>query len=158
MISRTTPYRVYVDTSVIGGCFDDEFRHGSVRLIESAKAGETILVISDVTVAELERAPERVRDFPQLFAEAAVERVYESDESQVLAREYLAERVLAPRMLVDARHIAIATVCKVDVLVSWNFKHIVNLERIHGYNAVNLRAGYPMLEIRSPLELANYED
>lgn len=71
----------------------------------------------------------------------------------MLARSYLAEGVLPQRMLVDALHIAIATVSRVDVLVSWSLKHIVNLERIHGYNAVNLKAGYPMLEIRSPLEL-----
>ena len=58
---------------------------------------------------------------------------------------------------VDAQHIAIATTQRADVLVSWNFKHIVNLERIHGYNSVNLKLGYPMLEIRTPIEVLKYE-
>lgn len=60
-------------------------------------------------------------------------------------------------MLADAQHIAIATVARVDVLVSWNFKHIVNLQRIRGYNSVNLRKGYPLLEIRTPRELLTDE-
>jgi len=58
----------------------------------------------------------------------------------------------------DAQHIAMATIRRVDVLVSWNLKHIVNLERIHGYNSVNLRLGYPLLEIRTPAEVLRYED
>ena len=69
-----------------------------------------------------------------------------------LAEAYIAA-VLSSRMRVDAQHIAIATVGRVDVLVSWNFKHIVNLERIHGYNSVNLRKSYPMIEIRTPREV-----
>jgi hypothetical protein len=67
--------------------------------------------------------------------------------------EYIRQAVVSRRMLADAQHIAVATVARVDVLVSWNFRHIVNLDRIHGFNAVNLRAGYPLLEIRSPLEV-----
>jgi hypothetical protein len=62
-------------------------------------------------------------------------------------------------MRADAQHIAIATVARVDVLVSWNFRHIVNLQRIRGYNSVNLRMGYPMIEIRTPREvLADEQD
>lgn len=53
----------------------------------------------------------------------------------------------------DALHIAIATIHKVDVLVSWNFKHIVNLDRIKKYNGVNLKHGYMILEIRNPREI-----
>jgi len=55
------------------------------------------------------------------------------------------------------KYIATATINRADVLVSWNFKHIVNLERIHRYNAVNLKLGYPMIEIRTPTEVLNYE-
>lgn len=60
--------------------------------------------------------------------------------------------------LEDCRHIALATIYKVDVLASCNFKHIVNLDRIKGYNSVNLRMGYSMIEIRSPKDLVNYEN
>jgi hypothetical protein len=59
---------------------------------------------------------------------------------------------------VDAQHIAIATISRVEVLVSWNFRHIVNLQRIRGYNAVNLRDGYPLLEIRTPQEVIRYAE
>jgi hypothetical protein len=52
--------------------------------------------------------------------------------------------------------VAMATIHKVDVLASWNFKHIVNLDRIKGYNAVNSRLGYSILEIRSPKDLMDY--
>lgn len=44
---------------------------------------------------------------------------------------------------------------KVDILVSWNFKHIVNLNRIRLYNATNLKYGYQILEIRTPREILN---
>ena len=78
-------------------------------------------------------------------------------EASELAEAYIAAAVLSPRMRADAQHIAIATVGRVDVLVSWNFKHIVNLERIHGYNSVNLRKGYPIIEIRTPREVLSDE-
>ena len=78
-------------------------------------------------------------------------------EAADLAEAYLAAGVLTPKMRVDAQHIAIATVGRVSVLVSWNFKHIVNLQRIHGYNSVNLRRGYPMIEIRTPREVLSNE-
>jgi hypothetical protein len=78
-------------------------------------------------------------------------------QARELAEAYIAAAVLTPRMRADAQHIAIATVGRVDVLVSWNFKHIVNLQRIHGYNSVNLRRGYPMIEIRTPREVLSDE-
>lgn len=76
----------------------------------------------------------------------------------MLATSYISSGVIGAAKKVDAQHIATATVHRVDVLVSWNFKHIVNLERIHGYNSVNLRHGYPLLEIRSPQEVIAYEE
>lgn len=75
-----------------------------------------------------------------------------------MAEAYLSEGVITKKSRVDAQHIATATTNRVDVLVSWNFKHIVNLERIHGYNSVNLKLGYPMIEIRTPTEVLHYED
>jgi len=74
-----------------------------------------------------------------------------------LAAAYVAEGAIGTRMRADALHIAVATVARVDVLVSWNFKHIVNLTRIHAYNAINLKNGYPILEIRTPREVAGDE-
>ena len=78
-------------------------------------------------------------------------------EAKDLAEAYISAGVLTAKMFADAQHIAIATAARVDVLVSWNFKHIVNLQRIHGYNSVNLRQGYPMIEIRTPREVLSDE-
>ncbi|HVQ77686.1 MAG TPA: hypothetical protein VMT79_19360 [Candidatus Binatia bacterium] len=71
--------------------------------------------------------------------EAHIETLQLSAEARDLAEAYVAAGVLATKMRADAQHIAMATVGRVNVLVSWNFRHIVDLERIHGYNSVNLR-------------------
>ena len=84
------------------------------------------------------------------------ERVELTEDALNLADTYISEKVVGKTSIEDCRHIAIATINKVDVLASWNFKHIVNLDRIKGYNSVNLRLGYPMIEIRSPKDLINY--
>ena len=81
-----------------------------------------------------------------------------TEEVIQLADRYIAEKVVRKTSLEDCRHIALATVNKVDVLTSWNFKHIVNLDRIKGYNSVNYKFGYQMIEIRSPKDFINYED
>ena len=150
--------RVYVDTSVIGGCLDEEFYTASNQLLHRSRTGDVVLVISDTTLAELASAPRTVREVLEDLPETCLEWIYQNTESEELADEYIRQGVVSRRMLVDAQHIAVATVARVDVLVSWNFRHIVNLDRIHGFNAVNLRAGYPLLEIRSPLELWKDDD
>lgn len=149
--------RIYVDTSVIGGCLDNEFEKYSNQLFEEFIAGKKRLVISDLVLFELEGAPENVKELLNRVTEDNIEYVFLNEESISLANAYLKEGVIAENSLSDARHIAIATVERVDVLVSWNFKHIVNLNRIHLINSVNLKLGYPILEIRSPLEVI-YED
>ena len=82
-----------------------------------------------------------------------IEFVKFDDESKRLSEKYILENVITKQFIIDAQHIAIATVNKVDILVSWNFKHIVNLNRIRLYNSVNLKYGYSIIEIRSPREI-----
>ncbi|MBV9962771.1 MAG: hypothetical protein JO072_11030 [Parafilimonas sp.] len=79
-------------------------------------------------------------------------------ETLKLAQTYIQENVVGETSLNDCIHIATATINKVDVLVSWNFKHIVNVYRIRGYNSVNLRLGYSTLDIRSPKEIVGNEN
>jgi len=130
--------RIYIDTSVIGGRLDKEFQNASMELIDKFKRGEMIAVISELTTLELKDAPQ---------------------EAVNLAGKYITEGVIGRGKLVDdAEHIAVATINRVDVLVSWNFGHIVNLQKIRGYKSVNLKYGYPLLEIRSPLEVITYEE
>jgi len=149
--------RIYTDTSVIGGCEDDEFREPSRRLIEVFQRGEMTLVLSELTVRELETAPARVRAILGQVPSVHIETLALSSEAEELAAVYVEDGAIGAHMRADALHIAIATAARVDVLVSWNFKHIVNLKRIHAYNAVNLKRGYPLLEIRTPREVPDHE-
>ncbi len=149
--------RVYADTSVLGGCEDEEFREPSRRLLDAFQRGELTLVLSDLTIRELETAPDQVRNAVGRVPSAYVEVLALSPEAEHLAAAYIADGAVGAGMRADALHIALATVARVDVLVSWNFKHIVNLKRIHAYNAVNLKKGYPLLEIRTPREVAGDE-
>lgn len=150
-------FRICADTSVLGGCEDEEFAEHSVRLMEQFMRGEYILVLSVLTVQELASAPAAVRQRLAVVPEEYIETLQLSAEARDLAEAYLAAGVLPAKMRADAQHIAMATVGRVNVLVSWNFRHIVNLERIHGYNSVNLRKGYPMIEIRTPREVLSDE-
>jgi hypothetical protein len=150
--------RVYIDTSVIGGCIDEEFAFWSLKLFDEFRAGDKVAVVSDLTRRELEGAPKDVKDVLLSLPEERVEDVFLSDEAEQLASHYLKNSVVGKKHIADAQHIAIASVERVDVLVSWNFQQIVNLDRIHAFNAVNLMLGYPMLEIRSPREIVYEKD
>ncbi|MEE8058521.1 MAG: hypothetical protein V3T17_11900 [Pseudomonadales bacterium] len=150
--------RIYTDTSVIGGCLDIEFKEGSIALFEKFKSGSAVIIVSNLTLLELENAPKEVQEVLKGVPNGSIEEINFSKEAKQLADLYLSEGVVSAKSELDAQHIAVATIIRADVLVSWNFKHIVNLERIHGYNSVNLKQGYPMLEIRTPIEVLNYED
>ena len=103
-------------------------------------------------------APKRVKELLHKYPADSFERIELTKEAVILADTYIKEGVVGKTSIEDCRHIAMATIHKVDVLASWNFKHIVNLDRIRGYNSVNLRLGYTMIEIRSPKDLINYEN
>ncbi|MCK4344077.1 MAG: hypothetical protein KAX05_02240 [Bacteroidales bacterium] len=145
--------RVYIDTSVIGGCFDKEFEKWSNRLTDEIKLAKKIAVISDITIDEIEGAPKNVKEKLQEIINSNSELIASDSEAEGLAEKYILEGVVKRKYREDALHIAIATVKKVDVLASWNFRHIVNLDRIRMYNSVNLKNGYSILEIRSPREI-----
>jgi len=145
--------RIYIDTSVIGGCEDEEFSQWSVELFKEFQQGLRIAVVSDLTRKEIEKAPERVKKILLSLTDVNVENVSLTEEAETLAQNYIDEAVVSAKHIVDAQHIAIASVERVDVLVSWNFQQIVNLDRIRAFNSVNLKLGYPVLEIRSPREV-----
>ena len=145
--------RIYIDTSIFGGYFDKEFEKWTKKLFEEFKEGYYNAVISDITLRELEDAPSEVRELEGKIPQEAKEYIIFNEEANLLSKAYIEEGVISDRFLLDSQHIALATVERVDVLVSWNFKHIVNLSKIHLYNGVNLKKGYPLLEIRSPLEV-----
>jgi len=148
--------RIYIDTSIAGGFFDVEFEKETKMLFQRLENKEIIFVVSTVLGKELEGAPPHVKNLLDNYDKTSFEKVVLTDEAKELAEKYIAEKVVGSTSLDDCRHIALATINNVDVLASWNFKHIVNLKRIIGYNAVNLKNGYKTLEIRNPKELINY--
>lgn len=145
--------RIYIDTSVLGGCFEEEFQEASNKLITLFRKGEMIPVVSNITIAELESAPEHVNKILESLPEDAVEYVSENEDSVSLAKEYVNTGAVSQNSTNDASHIAIATVSRVDMVVSWNFKDMVNWRKIRSFNSVNLRLGYPTIDIRSPKEI-----
>ncbi|HRD56903.1 MAG TPA: type II toxin-antitoxin system VapC family toxin [Ferruginibacter sp.] len=150
--------RIYIDTSVFGGHFDIEFAEHTIPLFDRLKNGEFTLLFSTVTQDELENAPEKVRNLVQGIKTENTEFLETTNEAVELASEYITEKVVGQTSYADCLHIALATINRADFLVSWNFKHIVNVQRIRGYNAINIKNGYKQLEIRSPREFAKYED
>ncbi|MBU2649665.1 MAG: PIN domain-containing protein [Bacteroidetes bacterium] len=150
--------RIYIDTSVIGGYFDEEFKEATNMLFHRLENKEVKFVISDLLDLELINAPTHVKDLLFKYPADFFERVELTDEVVKLANTYIEENVVGKTSVEDCRHIALATIYKVDVLASWNFKHIVNLDKIKGYNSVNLKLGYSMIEIRSPKDLVKYGD
>ncbi len=144
--------RVYIDTSVIGGCLDEEFAQDSRYVLEMANRGGMVLLVSDLLGRELDNAPPDVRAILAQLSADAVERVYMSEESEDLLTKYLDAHVVGVQQTNDAHHVALASIARADVVLSWNFRHIVHLDKIHMFNAVNLCEGYPMMEIRSPRE------
>lgn len=150
--------RIYIDTSVVGGYFDEEFCEATQGLFKRFEENEIIFVVSDLLDLELIAAPKNVRELLHRYSSDKFERIQLTEEAIKLADTYITEKVVGKTSLEDCRHIALATINRVDVLASWNFKHIVNLDRIKGYNSVNYRLGYQMIEIRSPKDLLHYED
>jgi len=148
--------RIYIDTSIVGGFFDIEFEKETKLLFQRLENKEVVFVISNLLREELKDAPEYVRSLLDNYSNDNFEIVMLTDEAKELADKYIAENIVGKTSLDDCRHIALATINKVDILASWNFKHIVNLTRIKGYNAVNLKNGYMILEIRNPKELIDY--
>jgi len=149
--------RIYIDSSVVGGCKDAEFEEDSQRVIDWARAGELTLLISEITLRELEPAPPGVKDILVILPAACLELVPLTAEILTLRDAYIRAGVVGPQWTDDAGHVAAASVARADAIVSWNFKHIVRLEKIRGYNQVNESRGYRSLTIITPGEVRLHE-
>ena len=138
--------RVYIDTSVIGFCLDDEFSLESNQLMEAIKQEKFILLMSDIIVSELINASQAVKDILLSIPQRVIEIVKITPEVLQLRDAYINEGVVTSKSINDATHVA-------DAIISWNFKHIVRLDKMKGYNQINLLNGYGILTIISPLEV-----
>lgn len=148
--------RIYVDTSVIGGCLDDEFKEWSNGLLQDFVNGVYLPVLSELTLREVAYAPVQVQSILGQIKKYAAEIVQVTPEMQELTDAYLQRGIVTRKYEDDALHIAIATVCNADIVVSWNFKHIVHFDKIQRFNAVNLEMGYKTIAIYSPREVTSY--
>ena len=149
--------RVYIDTSVVGGYFDAEFEEWSRALVNDFRSSKYQAVVSNVVSKEIDAAPEFVQALYAEMLSWPAEIVTVDEEALSLVSQYKEHGVLSNRFLEDMLRIALATIAEVDVLVSWNFKHIVRLDKIRLFNAVNLEQGYKPLTIYSPREVISYE-
>lgn len=149
--------KFYLDTSVFGGVFDDEFKEDTATFLKYVEESRAEILYSDITDKELEGAPENVRDFiKELKATSPIDiiRINIDERAEILARHYIKEGALAKKCEDDARHIALASIHGgINALVSWNFRHMVNFIRIQQYNGINLKNGYTTIDIRSPKEI-----
>ncbi len=150
--------RIYIDTLVVGGQFDKEFSTDTIPFFEAVTSGQIIVIVSDLLEAELLRAPQHVRDFLATLSSGQIENIRLTQDAAELADQYILAKVVGQTSRADCQHIAMATTVKADVLVSWNFKHIVNLDKIRGYNGINYQLGHHMIEIRTPKEIINYDN
>jgi predicted nucleic acid-binding protein len=151
------PIRVYADTSVYGGVFDDEFAKASKEFFDQVREGRFALVLSTLVDDELQRAPEEVRRLLDDLRSLAVATEL-SEETLTLREAYIAAGILGARWGADAMHVAAATASGCTLLVSWNFKHLVHFQKIPMYNGVNLSLGYGPIRIHTPQEVLGHEE
>lgn len=142
--------RIYLDTSVFGGYYDKEFQELTKRLFIEIGQNKFKVLVSSLTINELLLAPIEVNNLLKNLSINETEILSISQEANSLAEKYISNKVVGETSFSDCLHIAIATINNADSLVSWNFKHIVNVSRIIGYNTVNLEHGYQSLRIESP--------
>jgi hypothetical protein len=148
---------VHADTSVFGGVFDDEFREPRAAFIDAVKKARFVLITSELVRQEIAAAPEQVpRLFDDMLSLAHIAAV--GAETIRLQQAYLQAGIVPERFATDALHVAVATVSGASMIVSWNFRHIVNFQKIPKYNAVNKLHGYSDIAIYSPLEVTEHED
>jgi hypothetical protein len=151
------PLRVYLDTCVFGGAFDQEFSSATHAFFAQVRSGRFLLVVSALVQDEVELAPLPVRELLDEMLQYG-EIVYPTAEAVQLQTAYLGAGILTPKWADDALHVAMATVTLCDIIVSWNFRHIVHFQKVPRYNAVNTLNGYGMIAINTPAEVLDYDE
>src|SRR4030067_1961308 len=145
--------RLYLDTSVFGGYFEPEFEFWTKLLFDKIIKGKMKMLYSQMTEIELSSAPQHIGNLIKEIPNEYIEFLPITNEANELAEHYIQENVVVKTNRPDCLHIAIATINNADILVSWNFKHIVNVSRIRGYNGVNYKLGNKVLEIRTARDI-----
>ncbi len=146
--------QVYLDTSVFSAYFDSRTTDRQ-RETEAfwARRAEFALATSELARDELRQAPDHIHRRRLLGLLRGFKILVVTDEMQALGQRYVQEGVFTPTMFNDAVHVAAAVISRQDVLLSWNFRHLVNRRRRAKVNEVNIDAGLPTIEILAPPEL-----
>jgi len=152
-------WRLYLDTSVFGGCLDDAqgWNEDSLRVVDYIISKKADLITSDLLEKELSTAPAQVRKIYEAIPGESKRISSTNKEVDSLAEAYIRAGVVCRRWKADCLHVALATIAAADAIVSWNFKHIVRFDRIRGFNTVNLSEGRSLMQIVSPKEV-NLDD
>lgn len=151
-------FRVYIDTSIIGALFDTEDKNRiriTKKLLSILKEkGQYQPFISNILLEEIGKAPVRLRKkLEDVIEELSFDIILENEGSAELVKSYIDEKVLNPRYRDDTRHVALSVVNNIDFIVSWNCRHLSNIEKKRKFNAVNLKLGYREIDIVTPLEV-----
>jgi predicted nucleic acid-binding protein len=150
--------KIYLETSVLNFVFADDSpdkKADTIKLFEEIKNGRYAPFTSDYVKKEINNTPDRNKkeEMNKLIVEHNIKRLRKTNEIKRLADEYVKEGIIPEKYTTDALHIAAATVYDLDIIVSWNFQHIVKRKTIVMTEAVNLRNGYKRVEIYSPTEV-----
>ena len=147
--------KLYLDTTIPSYLFaldSPERMEVTRRFMRLGHQQDSEMIISDVVMREVMATPEPKRSM-MLEQIAALPVVPLTEEANVLARAYIEAGILPRSAIEDARHVAIATLNRVDALVSWNFGHLVNIRRSKGIGVLNEQKGLPHIEIITPEEV-----
>lgn len=149
--------KLYFDTSVLNFAIATDVpneRQITLKLFEEVKQGKHEVFVSDVVFKEINRAPTSVATkLKALLLDLNVVELLADEDAQSLSRKYIENGIIPKRYEDDAMHIAIASVNDLDVIVSWNFNHIVKVKTKKEVTGINLMMGYKEIEIYSPQEV-----
>jgi predicted nucleic acid-binding protein len=155
MTSLKRHLKLYLDTSVPNFIFaeDAKDKQTATKLLFSKDTQKHYtFFISPVVIREIEKA-QTAKQKQLLKVIESLPIIEYTEEAETLAQAYLSAKILPANSDEDARHVAVATIHNMDAVVSWNFKHLVNLRRIKLVHLINEQMGYKHIEIISPYEV-----
>jgi predicted nucleic acid-binding protein len=152
-----TVMRIYLDTSVWSLAISEgvsEYREASKDIFEHAKLFDWRLVSSEIVLGEFEGFSPKQRKLAfDLVEESEAEIWIAEDEIHALANDYIGFEVVTRNHFLDSLHVATATIAECDLLLSWNFRHIANINKARKFIAVNEIRGYNKpIKICTPME------
>lgn len=164
MIARAAvrPKTVYVETSVWGMTAHGQnpaLREPTLEFLRRCTTGDFMAYISKIVLDEIAEAPETIQvDIARQVADVRPTVLTLSNEMDLLADRFLQEKVLPSRRRADGLHVACAIVHGIELVVSWNYRHIANQSKADAFRAVALLAGWPAkFEIHTPFEVLQWK-